>query len=164
MPPRMAPQKRAAILKDIKAGGQSRNQIARKHGVAASTVGKIAGEEGITGAFDRTHTLKAARAKSADSKARRAQLVSDLLGDAQKLRDRAWSGYKIVVGGSEGAEVVELELPPLPDVRAAYTSIGIIVDKTIAVEKHDVGDDAEAAKSVLAAVMEGLVARHGDGG
>lgn len=164
MPQRMAPGKRAAILRDIKAGGQSRNQIARTHGVAASTVGKIATDEGIDDAFDRTHALKGARAKAIDNRAKRAQLESDLLDDAQKFRERAWSMYKVVVGGTEGAEVVELDLPPLQDARAAYTAIGIIVDKSVAIEKHDSGDDAEAAKSVLAAVMDGLVARHGDGG
>lgn len=163
MPNRMAPELRAAILEDIRAGGKSRNQIARAHGVAASTVGKIAADEGIADAFDRTHALKGARAKAVDNRATRAQLESDLLDDAQKLRKRAWSKYTVVVGGPEGAETVTLDLPPLQDVRAAYTAIGIIVDKSVVIEKHDSGDDAEAAKSVLAAVMDGLVARHGDG-
>ncbi len=166
MPAPLAPSKRAAILKDIKAArahGKSAGQIARAHGVARSTVTKIAGEEGLPDAFERSQVLKAARAKQSDNKAKRAQLQSDLLDDAQKLRHRAWSPYKLVVGSAEGAEVVTLELPPLPDVRAAYTSIGIIVDKSVAIEKHDSGGDAEAAKSVLAAVMDGLVARHGDG-
>lgn len=163
MPNRMAPERRAAILRDIRAGGKSRNEIARSHGVAASTVGKIAADEGITDAFDRTHALKGARAKAVDNRAKRAQLESDLLDDAQKLRKRAWSPYTVVVSGPEGAETVTLEEPPLQDVRAAYTSIGIIVDKSVAIERHDSGDDAEAAKSVLAAVMDGLVARHGDG-
>lgn len=164
MPPRMAPERRAAILRDIQAGGKSRNEIARAHGVAASTVGQIAAAEGITDAFDRTHALKGARAKAVDNRAKRAQLESDLLDDAQKLRKRAWSVYEVVVSGPEGAETVTLDLPPLQDVRAAYTAIGIIVDKSVVIERHDSGDDAEAAKSVLAAVMDGLVARHGDGG
>jgi transposase-like protein len=163
MPAPLAPAKRAAILQDIRAGGKSRNDIARAHGVAASTVGKIAADEGVTDAFDRTHSLKGARAKAVDNRAKRAQLESDLLDDAQKIRKRAWSPYTVVVSGPEGAETVTLELPPLQDVRAAYTSIGIIVDKSVVIEKHDSGDDAEAAKSVLAAVMEGLTARHGDG-
>jgi len=163
MPPRMAPEKRAAILKDIKAGGQSARQIGKSHGVSDAAVRRIAKAEGLVDAWSRDKTVKATRARVADNKAKRAQLESDLLDDAQKLRRRAWSKYKVIVGGAEGAEVVELDLPPLPDVRAAYTSIGIIVDKSVAIEKHDSGDDAEAAKSVLAAVMEGLVARHGDG-
>jgi transposase-like protein len=163
MPQRMAPERRAAILRDIQAG-KSRNQIARDHGVSAGSVTNIARENGETGAFDRSGTLKGARAKQIDNRAKRAQLESDLLDDAQKLRKRAWSAYEVVVSGPEGAETVALDLPPLQDVRAAYTSIGIIVDKSVAIEKHDSGDDAEAAKSVLAAVMDGLVARHGDGG
>jgi transposase-like protein len=157
----LAPQKRAAILKDI-GTGLSRNQIARKHGVSASLVGKIAAQEGITDAWDRTHTLKGARAKAADNKAKRAQLQSDLLDDAQKLRARAWASYKIVVGGPEGAEVVELDLPPLPDVRAAYTSIGIIVDKDAAIERNASDEGADQAKSMLGKLFEGLAAAVGE--
>lgn len=160
MPAPLAPGKRAAILKDIRAG-KSCGRTARDHHVSRSTVSKLAKDHGL--GFERSQTEKAARAKQIDNRAKRAQLQSDLLDDAQKLRARAWSKYRVVVGGSEGAEVVELDLPPLTDVRAAYTSIGIIVDKSVAIEKHDTGDDAEAAKSVLAAVMEGLVAKHGDG-
>ena len=158
MPAPLAPGKRAAILEDIRAGGKSRNQIARKHHVAASTVGKIADQEGITDAFDRTHTVKAAHAKQADNKAKRAQLQSDLLDDAQRLRKRAWSPYGVVVSTPQGAETITLDLPPLPDVRGAYTSIGIIVDKDRAYEKDRADSGADQAKSMLGKLFEGLAA------
>lgn len=158
MPPRMPPEKRAAILSDIEARELSRNDIARKHGVAASTVGKIAADEGITDAFDRTHTIKGARARQADNAALRAELQSDLLRDGQRLRKRAWSPYEVVVSTPQGAETIILDLPPLPDVRAAYTAIGIIVDKDRAYEKdaQAAGDGSAVQRSLLGQLFTGL--------
>jgi hypothetical protein len=156
MPPRMAPSKRDAILEDIRAG-KPRNQIARDHGVSAGSVTNIARENKLDDAFDRSGTVKAARAKQADNKAKRTQLQSDLLDDAQKLRKRAWSRYPVVVNSMEGAEKVWLDLPPLPDVRAAYTSIGIIVDKDAAIERASSDGGADAAKSMLGQLFDGLV-------
>lgn len=164
MPPRMAPDKREAILKDIRAGGMSRNQVARKHGVSASVVGKIAARAGITDAWDRTHALKGARAKAADNKAMRSQLQSDLLRDAQKLRGRAWSKYKVPLSGAEGIEVIELDLPPLPDVRAAYTAIGICVDKDAAIERSAAtGAGTAEAESLMGRLAAALTEAVGGG-
>ena len=164
MPKRLPDAKRAAILADIKAGGGKRNEIARKHGVSPSLVGKIATAEGITDAWDRTHALKGARAKAIDNKSKRAQLASDLLDDAQHYRKRARSAYKVVVSTPEGADVVTLDEPPLPDVRSALTAIGICVDKSIAVEKHDTTDDgSQHARSMLGQLFTGLAqAVNGD--
>jgi transposase-like protein len=157
MPTRIPDAKRAKIAADIRAKGMSRNEIARKYRVSAASVGNIAAEEGIEDAFDRTHVAKAAHAKAADNKVRRAQLASDLLDDAQRLRQRAWSPYSIAMSTPQGVEVIELELPPLPDVRSAYTAIGIASDKTIAIEKHDTQDDgADHAKSMLGRLFTGL--------
>ena len=156
MPAPLAPRKRAAILADIEAGGRSARQIGKAHGVSDAAVRRIAKDAGLVDAWSRDKTVKATHARVADNKAKRAQLQSDLLDDAQKLRARAWASYKIVVGGPEGAEVVELELPPLPDVRAAYTSIGIIVDKDAAIERQAADSGADAAKSMLGRLFEGL--------
>lgn len=163
MPAPLAPRVRAAILRDIRAG-MARNAIARKHAVAASTVGKIAAAEGMADtAFDRTHTLKGARAKAADNRARRAQLVSDLLDDAQKLRVRIWSPYDVAVGTKDGAAIITLALPPLPDARAGYTAIAQNLKAGLDVEKHDNddGQGAAVARSVLEGVFDALVAKHG---
>lgn len=159
MPKPLSTRKRNAVLKDIKAAkanGQSAGQIARDHGVARSTVTKIAADSNLADAFERTQTAKAARAKQADNKAKRAQLQSDLLDDAQKLRKRAWSRYPIVVSGPEGAETVWLDEPPLPDVRAAYTSIGIIADKDRAYERDKSDEGSDHATSVLGRLFTGL--------
>ena len=145
MPKPIPARKRKAILADIQTGTKSRNQIARDHHVSPSTVTGIAKQAGIDNAFDRSQTEKGTRAREVDCKVLRAQLKVDLLHDAQALRKRAWSRYQVVVGSAEGAEIVDLELPPLPDVRAAYTSIGIAADKSIRLEQHDSDDGGMSA-------------------
>ncbi len=156
MPKALAPEKSAAILADIKAGGKPRNEIAREHGVSAGTVTNIARKAGVASAFDRSQTAKATRAREVDCKALRARLKVDLLKDAQRLRKRAWSRYPVVVSSMEGAEIVTLDLPPLPDVRAAYTAIGIAADKSIRLEQVDAGGDVDTAKSLLGRLFAGL--------
>lgn len=163
MPKPLDPAKREAVLADIKAGGKSRNEIAREHGVAASTVGKIAAGEGIADAFDRTHTLKGARAKQADNVAKRAQLQSDLLDDGQRVRARIWGPCKVVVGGPNGAEIVELDEAPLEGLKAGFTAIGIIIDKDRAYERDKQGaDGTDHANSMLGQLMSGLAQAFGD--
>lgn len=165
MPKPLDETKRAAILADIRTAqenGKSAGQIARDHGVARSSVTKIAKDEGLDDAFERAQTLKASRAKSADVKIRRAQLLSDLIDDAQRLRKRAWEPYEIPMSGPNGVETIMLDLPPLPDVRAAYTSIGIIVDKSVAVEKLDSGEDGvDQAKTLIGDFMSLAAAASG---
>lgn len=160
--PKLSQGKRDAITTDIRAG-KKRNEIARDHGVSAGSVTNIAKQAGLANAFDRSATVKAARAAQADNKALRAQLQSDLLKDAQRLRKRAWELYKIPMAGPEGIEIIELELPPLPDVRAAYTAIGIIVDKDRAYERDKQGaDGTDHATSMLGKLMTGLAQAFGD--
>jgi hypothetical protein len=159
MPKPLSARKRSAVLKDIqaaRANGVSAGQIARDHGVARSTVTKIAADNDLANAFERTQTENAARAKQADCKLLRAQLKQDLLADAQRFRKRAWESYQVVVGTPEGAEIVTLDLPPLPDARAAYTAIGIAVDKSIRLEEHDSDDSAAGAKNLLGSLSDAL--------
>lgn len=166
MPPPLAPHKRAAILRDIEAAradGKSAGRIARAHGVARSTVTKIAAETGNADAFERTQTLKGARAKQIDNKAKRAQLQSDLLDDAQRVRARIWGPCKVVVGGQDGAEIVELDEAPLEGIKAGFTAIGIIIDKDRAYEKDAASSGSAAhAESVMGRLAVALTEAFGD--
>lgn len=157
MPRPLPDAKRQAIRADIEAGHKSRNQIARDHKVSPGTVSNIAKEAALDTAFDRTQTVKATRAKQADNRARRAEIGSDLLDDVARLRARAWSPYQQPMATPKGPTVVNLKLPPLTEVRAAYTSIGICLDKNIAVERHDADTGTEGARSVLGALGEALL-------
>lgn len=162
MPPRIPDDKRAAILTDIKAGQLGARQIAIQHGVAASTVTRLAAQAGIDGAFERSQTENATRATVADSRSRRAQLASDLLDDAEKLRARAWKPYSYYERGMGGAELVTLELPPLKEVKEAYVSLGVAVDKHVALERHDATDPGTMG-SLLGTLLDGLQLKHGTG-
>ena len=142
MPKALPDGKRKAILADLEAG-KARNQIAREHEVGAGTVTRLAQANGI--ALDRAKTEIATRAQMADVRSRRAQIAAELLEDIPRLRRRAWSPYQHVVTGPEGSEVITLPLPPLGEVRNAYAAIGIAMDKHLACERLDIGQQAMAA-------------------
>lgn len=161
MPRPLDPEVRTAILADIKAGGKSCRGIARDHGVSDATVRKIAKDNQVVNAFSRAQTENATRARVADMAAQRAEKSALLLADVDRLRERAWSPYQVVVNTSEGPEIVTLKLPPLRDTQAAYTSIGIAIDKHLAIERHDSGTGAEQAASLLGTLLDNLQARHG---
>ncbi|MFF0378771.1 hypothetical protein [Actinoplanes missouriensis] len=156
MPPRIPDDKRAAILADIKAGTKSRAQIGRDHGVSAPTVGKLANEAGIKDAFSRTQTENATRAVVADNRSRRAQIASDLLDDVARFRERAWSKYTYYERGSDGPELVTLDLPPLKEAKEAYVAIGISLQRHAELEKLDADRGDEGARSMLGDLAEAI--------
>jgi predicted homoserine dehydrogenase-like protein len=160
VPPRLDDVKRGAILADIEAGQLSRNAIARKHRVAGSTVSAIADEAGIPDAFDRANVESATRARTADMKARRALLAEALLVDVELLRDRAWSKYPQVVNTGDGHTIVDLDGPPLDQVRNAYAAVGIATDKHLALVAADKDTGVEDARSMLGALAAGLGAAY----
>jgi hypothetical protein len=149
MPP-IPDKKRKAVLKDIRAGELSRNAIAKKHGVAASSVRNIADRAGIVAPFDRAGTKNATAARTVDMAARRAELAELLLGDAFKLRDRVWDKYQVVSFGPDGPEIAYLNLPPAKDTQCLMASLGIAVDKHLVITKHDADPGTDSAKSMLA--------------
>jgi transposase-like protein len=160
MPPRLAEEKRQSILDAIKsgAGWRSRNDIAKEFGVAGSTVGKIAEDEGIVDAFDRTQVARASEAKQVDNRARRAELSALLLEDSFRLRERMWQPAETIL---PNGQIITTELPVARDVRDFSASVQANVKTHLDVDKHDVGDQgAEDAKSMLLGVAEGLKAMY----
>jgi len=147
--PRLDDALRAAILTDVQAGQLSRNAVARKHGVAASTVTKIANEAQLGSVFDRSQTEKGARAASIDAKALRAQLALDLTHDAQRLRERIWSEYTQVVPSPLGPSFVTTKLPPLRDQQAGYTAVAIAIDKALKLVDYDTDGGATAGRTMV---------------
>lgn len=145
---------RAAILADIQAGELSRNAIARKHHRSPGTVSNIATENGLSGvAFDRTATAHASRAKAIDNRSRRAALVEGYLDDAERLRGRMWEqSEQLTVTG----EKVYLDLPGARDVRDFVMAGTSLIKTTIDVEKHDIQDGSDDAKSMLGELALGL--------
>jgi transposase len=138
MPSPIPEETRQAVLEDIASDEDlSTRKIADRHGVSESTVRKIAKDNGFTDAFTRANTENATRARVADMKAQRAELAATLLEDALKLRERAWTAYTYYERSKDGVERVQLDLPPLAEVRNAYTALAIAIDKHVVLDKHD---------------------------
>jgi hypothetical protein len=156
MPP-LPPEKRDAVLADIRAGGKSLHQIAKDHTVAKSTVSRIANEAGLTNAWDRSQTEAATRAHAIDCRARREALKDQLIEDAERIRARAWEPYEVVVDNRQaGPQSMTLDLPPAQDVRAFYMAVGLAIDKHCRLEQYDTTGNDVDAKSMLGALAEGI--------
>lgn len=77
MPEPITPERRAAIVTDIRASKLGCNEIARLHGVSAGSVSKIARQEGHF--FERSvHTATATRAHQIDCAAARLEKEIEL--------------------------------------------------------------------------------------
>jgi transposase-like protein len=138
MPPRLSDEHRAAILTDIQHGTKSARQIARDHNVAVSTVSKIAADEHVDGAFERSQTKKAVAASTVDFAARRAALAGLHLTLAEKAAQRA-------------IDTIDEATPSQAAIIAG-----------IAVDKHRALDQYDADTQGLAAVDAWLKATIGD--
>jgi len=146
---------RAAILADIKAGTLSRAKIAATHGVSRASVTNIATTAGVTDPFDRTATQKATQVAAVDARAARARLCADLMLDALRLRERAWAPYPVVTNTADGPEITMLPQPPLRDVQAAYTALGIAIDKALKVDAYDRVDESLSGLDAWLQAMTG---------
>ena len=150
MPPPMPPDKRAAIIAAIEAcvdgtNEQSAGAIARAHDVAPSTVTKIAKQEGLDEAWQRTQTAAASRATAIDNRARRAALSSGMLEDAERLRARLWEPTTVVT--ATGSKVA-LELPPPGDARQLSSAITGFVKASLDIDGRDAEVEQHAAVDV----------------
>lgn len=148
MPKPLDPAKREAILRGIRSGDErSAGSIAREHGVARSTVMKIATDEGIDDAFDRTKTKTATRAKTADNASRRAELAAAMLDDVDFLRAKFRQDWtKTVVVPGIGERTVEADTAEVATgLQRLMTAIGIATDKHLVLEKHDAADESGGA-------------------
>lgn len=142
---------------DLHAAGQSRAAIAKELQRSPTTVGKIAAELGLV--WDRAATVVATAAKTADLAARRAELAGLLLDDAFRIRTRFFAEYVIkqAVGSGEGVEVVTMryDQPPAAELRNLITSVGIAVDKHLALVKADADTSGRAAVDAWLDAMTG---------
>lgn len=146
MPASLAPGKRAAILQDIEAG-KSCGQTARDHHVARSTVHKLAKDNGL--GFERSQTKKATEAAQVDHAAvlaklaaRHAAVAGTILASFEAMSAADWGDVS-------------------PHTRAV--TLGICSDKARELAPADDEAQTEAAKSLLSAVFDDIVARHADG-
>jgi len=148
---RLPPEIRQAVIDDLKSGRYGRNEIARRNNIGNSTVNKIADEEGLATTRKTDITREATKAMQVDNRARREQLKEQMYGDIQRLRVRAWSRWEREVVTKEGIETLSAEMPPLPEVLAAYKAIQINLDGIFKLEALDSaqGETAQDAKDFL---------------
>lgn len=148
---------------------RSRAALAREAGVSTRTVSRWADELGLTDPFTTRDVRAATEAATDRRRALRSTLADDLLlVEVPRLRALMagpWRKTLIVPGG--GFEPPTLEQIVEDDVLVArglkdlHTALGIAVDKTIAIDRHDVqveGDDAAA--HTLGRLFDGLAAAY----
>ena len=147
MPVALAPEQRAAILEDIKArDGRSARVIGKARGVSDATVRRIAKEAGLTDVWTRDDTKRATEANAIDHAAvlvklaaRHASVAGDILASFEAMTLGDWSSVS-------------------PHTRAI--ALGICSDKARELAPADDEGQIDAAKSLLGAVMDNLMAKH----
>lgn len=149
-------------IRQLHAQGLSCNAIATEIGRGSSTVSRLAKDMGL--AFDRRATQAATVAKVADARARRAQLMTDFLDDAQRLRQQLWVPHQYVDhGGKEFTEARWTQPEPtavdkLRLMQAATTA----ANASLRLDARDGDGSAESVGSLLGSLFDNLVAKHGD--
>jgi hypothetical protein len=141
----MAPSKRDAILEDIRAG-KSCGQTARDHDVARSTVSKLAKDNGLS--FERSQTKKATEAAQVDHAAVLAKLAARSAGVAGNIL----ASFE-AMSADDWADVS-------PHTRAI--ALGICADKARELAPDTDEAQVEAARSLIGAVFDDIVARRGE--
>lgn len=164
MPAPLDPDKRAAILASIRAGGTCRG-VAREHGVSPGTVRNIASDAGLVDPFARTQTENATRAKQADNKALRTELRHRLLVKAGQLLDQMDEAHTVFAFGGKDNSFNShvLDKPPTSDLRNLMTSAAVAIDKHAVLERIDADNGSDSLGSLLGGVMDRLQATHGLG-
>lgn len=173
MPRPLADDIRAAILTDIRAGKLSRNAIAKKHGVGAGTVTRLAQEAAGPTAFDRSKTVQATRAREADTASRRAnlaarriELAEALQSDAERLRAQLWQPHTYFDwGGKDHSFDTHTTKEPTPaDKRLLMGAAATAVDRSLRLvppQEDGAAESRSAIGDLLAGLAADYTARHG---
>lgn len=162
MPPALDDKKRKAIERDLrKKTPGSRNEIARRHGVAPGTVTKIANTIGV--GFDRTQTKRATEARAIDLAAEAQSLSELMLANAREQFDRLKRKYLVYnIGGGFNTYTGHYIAPediPIEVVRNVHTIAGIAIDKALKVHAQTRG--GLGSESALAEFLK-LIANPDD--
>lgn len=155
MPAPISDDIRAAILADIKAGQKSRAQIARDHGVAGSTVAKVADQAGETADFARARTENATRAVQADLAKKRAEISARLLEKAAELIAQMDEPHLVFSFGGKDNQYAERTIPKptTGDVRNLMTSAAIALDKHMKIQDYERGLGDQGDKGVVGEIF-----------
>ncbi|MEO6084702.1 MAG: helix-turn-helix domain-containing protein [Umezawaea sp.] len=156
-PKPLSPRERERIA-ELHAQGASRNDIAKALKRSPATITKACAQLGLS--FDRSKTKAATAAKVLDAKARRAQLMLDILEDAARLREQLWAPTTIFSFGGKDNTYAERQvpLPPVKDQRDIVNAVSTAINASLRLDDHDRGSDVDEAKSMIDELFEGLSA------
>jgi hypothetical protein len=143
----LAPEVVDAVVADLQSGLYGRNEIARRNYIGRATVTGIARDHGLDPSRGNDITATANKARAIQTHERRQQIKEELLGDVERLRVRAWSPWSKEVVTREGIESLHAELPPLPEVQAAYRSIGVALDSYFKLEALDTAGEGSTQQA-----------------
>lgn len=132
-------------VRDLHTAGRNRNQIARELGRSGSTISKIAADLGLS--FDRTTVKAATEARVADAKARRAQLMHELLDDAERLRSQLFAPTTIhSFGGKDHTyNSRSVDQPLFRDQRDIMQATNTAIAASLRLDLHDADNQGLAA-------------------
>lgn len=144
-------------LHDLHAQGMSRNDIAREMSRSGSTISRHAAAENLS--FERGPEVEAATAaKVADAKARRAQMMLDLLDDADRLRLQLWAPTTLhSFGGKDHSyNSRDVEQPLFKDQRDIMGAVSMALNASMRLDHHDTDGGAEGARSMVSQLFGAL--------
>jgi hypothetical protein len=144
-------------LRELHAQGMSRNDIAREMDRSGSTISRHAAAAGLS--FERGPEVEAATAaKIADAKARRAQMMLDLLDDADKLRLQLFAATTIhSFGGKDHTyNSKHVDQPLFKDQRDIMGAVSLALNASMRLDHHDTDGGAEGARSMVSQLFGAL--------
>jgi hypothetical protein len=149
-------------LRKLNEQGIGRNAAARQLGFGVTTVWRASNRLGLE--WNREKTRKAVAAFQEDMKARRADLMSGLLDDAERMRCQLFEPQVVYsFGGRDNTfTCATVEEPSPADKRSLMTAIGTAVDKSVRLAEFDSENDTDKAKAALGALGRSLYALYGN--
>lgn len=140
-------------IRELHGQGKSLNAIAKQLHRSNSTVKKYADLMGLS--FDRTNTVNATKAKSADAAAKRAELKHRLLDEAASLLDDLDKPYPVYAFSQSGKYTEHrMKKPPADVIRNLMTSVGIALQRSIDLERID--QQSETSTTVIDKYLKSL--------
>lgn len=143
---------------------RSRAAIAREHGVGPRTVTRYAEQLGIVNAdLWRTDSIRAATVSALDRRrAERSKLADRLQAEADRLLDQMDGPFLVFNFGGKDNDYNEhhLDRAPTGDVKNLMHSVGIAIDRALAIDKNDAQPDDTNADDTLARLFDGLAGAY----
>lgn len=132
-------------IRRLHAAGTTRNDIARILERSGSTISKAAAKLGLS--FDREQVKAATEARVADARARRAELMSTLLDDAERLRGQIWEPHEYRDhGGRDFVEQKWIQDEPTPtDKLKLMQATSSALSTSMRLDLHDADQQGLAA-------------------